>query len=133
MLETFMLSASSTGAAKLFALSFFVGGCGGFLAGVFVGALHLILIGAGSLELGLLMLVMMLGFLCAFQKGEMFASRKHYYDPKHYERHPPSRWFDPNLDYEANRPLDEFRDKPELKTQYLDYNPKDTAERYRNN
>ena len=41
-------------------------------------------------------------------------------------------YYDPTLDIEEHKSLEDFRDRPEPKSQIMNYDPKDMAEKYRN-
>ena len=112
----------------LWMVPFQAGGLGGLLAERFInGGLVKVLNGEMSLENGLLILVCLLIFIFVYQTGVKDKTRG--YD---FEKHTrTSRYYDPTLDVDSRKSLEEFQQSPDVKSQYLNYNPKETQDQYR--
>ena len=116
---------------KFRAASFYVGGAGGLAAYTFtVGGIEPVLRGEGTLEIGLAMFVLLLVFLYTLKADTDPEGNRRRYNFDKYMR--TTEYYDPTLDIEGHKSLEDFRDRPEPKSQIMNYDPKDMAEKYRN-
>ena len=104
------------------------GGLGGLLAEIFTieGILQM-LNGEVTLERSLLILVSGLAIIFILQIDKKDNSRRYNFD-KHTRT---SRYYDPTLDVDSRKSLEEFQQSPDVKSQYLNYSPKETQDQYR--
>ena len=115
---------------KLNVACFYVGGIGGISACTFAYGAELVTKGEATLEIGLTMLVMMLVFFYAFTADRDPDKQRRHYDFDKYMKTP--EYYDPTLDVEGKKSLEDFRDRPSASSQIINYDPKDMAEKYRN-
>ena len=109
-------------------MSFQTGGLGGLLAEIFlIGGIKRLLNGVVTLENGLLILVSGLAIIFILQIDKKDNSRRYNFD-KHTRT---SRYYDPTLDVDSRKSLEEFQQSPDVKSQYLNYSPKETQDQYR--
>ena len=105
------------------------GGLGGLLAEIFTieGILQM-LNGEVTLERSLLILVCVLTFLFVYQLGLKDTRRR--YDFEKNTR--TSRYYDPTLDVDSRKSLEDFKQRPDISTTYINYAPKETQDQYKN-
>lgn len=105
------------------------GGASGILAWLFAfNGVDRVLGGDLSLETALLMLVCTLTFVFVYQLDQKDTRRKYNFE-KHVRS---SDYYDPTLDVDSRKSLEDFKQRPDISTQYINYNPKENSDQYRN-
>ena len=104
------------------------GGASGALAWLFAfNGVGKILGGDLSLETALLMLVCTLIFVFVYQIDQKDTRRKYNFE-KHVRT---SDYYDPTLDVDSRKSLEDFKQRPDVSSEYINYAPKETADQYR--
>lgn len=110
-------------------MGFHSGGLGGVLAEIFwIGGIGRLLEGEATLENGLLILVSGLAIIFVFQL-DLKDTRRRYNFEKNTRT---SRYYDPTLDVDSRKSLEDFKQSPDISSTYINYAPKETQDQYKN-
>lgn len=110
-------------------IGFHSGGLGGVLAELFTveGVLKMIN-GEVTLERALLILVSGLAIVFILQT-DIKDTRRRYNFEKNTRT---SRYYDPTLDVDSRKSLEDFKQRPDISSTYINYAPKETQDQYKN-